>query len=130
MFTREQIEAAHSKVKDGSDFPKYVEEIKSLGVKSHEVVLIDGTWNFRGDDNNFVTFKRGLESVKIAKQASPGRFKQILSNHQQGKTDYPTFCVQAGDAGDERWISDFVTMTVTYMDKGGQIVAIEPIPKS
>lgn len=33
MFTVEQIEEAHSKVKSGTDFPNYIQEIKNLGVK-------------------------------------------------------------------------------------------------
>ena len=32
MFTVTQIEEAHSKVKSGADFPKYIQEIKSFGV--------------------------------------------------------------------------------------------------
>ncbi len=128
MFTKEQIEAAHDKVKDGSDFPAYVKEIKALGVKSHEVVLTDGTWIFKGEGSYTVEFKRGLESIAVSTQASPERFKHILSNHQQGNTDYPTFCIQAGEAGVERWISDFENMIVTYIDKAGNPIAVEPIP--
>jgi hypothetical protein len=30
MFTLEQIEFAHSKVKSGADFPKFIQEIKSI----------------------------------------------------------------------------------------------------
>lgn len=128
MFTKEQIEVAHAKVKDGADFPKYVQEIKSLGVMSHEVVLTDGTWIFKGNDNCFVEFQRELESVQVSPHPSPEKFKHILSIHQQGETDYPTFCIQAGEAGVERWISDFESMTVTYLDKDGQVVIIESIP--
>jgi len=36
MFAVEQIEAAHFNVKSGADFPKYIQEIKSLGVTSFE----------------------------------------------------------------------------------------------
>ncbi|MGF7024877.1 MULTISPECIES: DUF1398 domain-containing protein [Sphingobacterium] len=31
MFTIEQIEAAHSNVKSGADFPAYIRDIKKLG---------------------------------------------------------------------------------------------------
>lgn len=34
MFTVEQIETAHDKVKTGADFPNYIQEIKQMGVKS------------------------------------------------------------------------------------------------
>lgn len=128
MFTREQIETAHGTVKSGADFPQYVQEIKMLGVKSHEVVLTDGTWIFKGTDGQTVQFQRGLEHVPVAAQASPERFKQILTSHQRGETDYPSFCRQAGEAGVERWISDFEHMSVTYLGSSGAVIDVEPIP--
>ena len=42
MFTIEQIQSAHSKVKSGADFPKYIQEIKALGVTSYETYVEDG----------------------------------------------------------------------------------------
>ena len=130
MFTKEQIESAHNKIKGGTDFPKYVEELKNMGVKSHEVELIDGTWTFKGVDEQVVQFKQGLEAVHISLKSSPEKFKQILTKHQKGETDYPTFCIQAGEAGVERWISDFEQMTVTYLDLNGKIIDVEPIPST
>ena len=35
MFTLEQIELAHSKVKSGAEFPRYIQEIKELGGNSN-----------------------------------------------------------------------------------------------
>ncbi|MBL4932181.1 DUF1398 domain-containing protein [Clostridium paridis] len=128
MFTKEQIEIAHNKVKSGADFPKYVNEIKNMGVKSHEVVLLDGTWIFKGSDGQVVRFKRGLENVHVSTQPSPEKFKEILSMHQRGETDYPTFCIQAGETGVERWISDFEHMTVTYLGSNESVIDVEPIP--
>lgn len=34
MFTAEQLTEAHSKVKSGADFPKYMQKIKGLSVTS------------------------------------------------------------------------------------------------
>ena len=36
MFTVKEIHEAHAKVKSGADFPKYIQEIKKMGVKSFE----------------------------------------------------------------------------------------------
>lgn len=41
MFTVEQIKAAHSKVKSGADFPKYIRDIKQLSVHAFETWVID-----------------------------------------------------------------------------------------
>ena len=128
MFTKEQIEAAHGKVKSGVDFPAYVNEIKSLGVKSHEVSLREGTWIFQGLDNHTVSFANG-PVASVSEQVSAEAFKHSLTIHQHGETDYLTFCQQAGKAGVDRWISDFFNMAVTYYDAAGNVVAVEPIPR-
>ncbi|MDZ7613819.1 MAG: DUF1398 family protein [Flavobacteriaceae bacterium] len=41
MFAIEQIEQAHEKVKSGTDFPKYLQEIKVLGLKGFETCVKD-----------------------------------------------------------------------------------------
>lgn len=127
MFTKEQIEAAHGKVKSGADFPAYVNEIKSLGVKSHEVSLKEGTWIFKGLNNHMASFVNG-PLVPVSERVSVETFEHSLTIHQRGETDYLTFCQQAGKAGVDRWISDFFNMAVTYYDAAGNVVAIEPIP--
>jgi len=36
MFTVKEIQEAHAKVKSGADFPKYIQEIKKMGVTGFE----------------------------------------------------------------------------------------------
>ena len=128
MFTKEQIETSHAKVQSGSDFPKYILELKNMGVKINEVIISDGSWIFKGEGNHTISFKRGLESVDVANNSSAEKFKNILANHQKGETDYITFCIQAGEAGVEKWVTDLEKMTVTYLDKNGAILSVEDIP--
>jgi len=61
--------------------------------------------------------------------SSSDRLKHPISIHQRGQTDYPTFCRQAADAGVEKWMTHLIEMTVSYSDKKGQKLAVEPIPK-
>lgn len=128
MFTKEQIEMAHAKVQSGADFPKYILELKNMGVKTNEIIVSDSSWIFKGEGNHAISFKKGLESVKVSDSSSSERFKIILTNHQKGETDYATFCIQAGEAGVEKWVTDLEKMTVTYLDKNGDILSLEAIP--
>lgn len=128
MFTKEQIELAHAKVKSGTDFPKYIKQLKNIGVKINEIIVSDGSWIFKGDGEYSVTFKRGLESVPVSDVSSSEKFKDILSKHQNGETDYLTFCIQAGEVGVEKWITDLDKMTVAYLDKTGAVLCEEDIP--
>ena len=127
MFTREQIEKAHSRVKSGADFPAYVQEIKALGVKNHIVSLLDGVWRFIHLDGGSIQWVHGPKELPVSAVATSQAFRRILSNHQHGLTDYPTFCQEAAQAGVEKWISDFESMTVTYLDRQGGIVSVEAI---
>lgn len=50
MFTVAQIEAARNKSKTGADFPRYVQEIKALGLIRYEFMVEDGRTLFYGGD--------------------------------------------------------------------------------
>jgi uncharacterized protein YbcV (DUF1398 family) len=54
MFTIEKIKAAHSKVKSGADFPKYIQEVKALGVTYYEAYVADGHVIYYGTNDHTV----------------------------------------------------------------------------
>jgi uncharacterized protein YbcV (DUF1398 family) len=49
-FTIDQISTAHSKVKTGADFPKYIQELIGLGVISYDTFVSDGHAVYTGND--------------------------------------------------------------------------------
>src|SRR5690606_39381050 len=92
MFTITQIKEAHNKVKSGADFPKYIQEIKALGVTAFETWVIDSHTVYFGV-NNFQTASAPMyEALEIATSSNKEQFKNYLKIHQQGQTDYQTFC--------------------------------------
>src|SRR4051812_17537580 len=116
MFTIEQIKAAHSKVKSGADFPNYIQDIKKLGVISYETFVKDGHTDYYGT-NDYKTSSAGrYEPLSIAKISAPDQFKTDLKAHQQGKTDYATFCNDCAKSGVEKWAVAMEKMTCTYYD--------------
>ena len=54
--------------------------------------------------------------------------RHIISIHQQGQTDFETFCQQAADAGVHYWRTDAVNLACIYVDMAGQDMVNEPIP--
>lgn len=66
--------------------------------------------------------------MEVAGIASVERLQHALHLHQQGQTDYPTFCKQAVEAGVERWMVSMVEMRCTYFDKAGNVLVTEEIP--
>ena len=129
MFTLQQIKDTHAKVKSGADFPAYIRDIKALGVRSYEHYVADGHIEYYGSDHYTISAAPKWEQRGIAPVSSASQLRHNISIHQQGQTDYPTFCMQAADAGVEKWVIDIPRMTCTYYDKAGEALVAEPIPE-
>ena len=127
MFTIEQIKAAHSKVKTGADFPAYVHEMKSFGILFYEHFVSDGHTQYHGANNFILSADAKWMPVEIANTGNKEHLKHSLLIHQQGQTDYTTFCKQAAEAGVEKWIVAMQNMTCTYYDKAGNDMLVEMI---
>ncbi len=128
MFTLQQMKAAHAKVKSGADFPAYVREIKQLGLLHYDFMVKDGRINYHGENGFLVSGDPIYGEKTISVQASPAAVKQIITEHQQGKSDFPTFCTLVADAGVEKWVVDTRDMLCTYYDLSGNSMVAEPIP--
>lgn len=128
MFTVAQIAAAHSKVKSGADFPAYIRDLKNLGVSYYETFVADGHTDYYGADSYKATSPAKYENNTIAATANGTEFRADLKAHQEGKTNYPTFCGNAARSGVDKWAVCMVEMTCTYYDKSGSKILVEAIP--
>jgi len=128
MFTQQQILNALSKVRTGADYPRLVQELKLLGIVKYDHFVSDGSNVYFGADNYRVTIEHDQPKIPVNKDSSKEKLKQALNIHQAGQTDYPTFCIQAGEAGVEKWECDLETMSVSYVDEKGKVLVLESIP--
>ena len=129
MFTIEQIEKAHSKVKSGADFPNYIREIKQTGVIAFETWVKDSHTEYFGDNEYQISSQPMYENLEIANTSDSSKFKHYLSIHQKGETNYPAFCKHCAETGIEKWFASLSKMTCTYYDKAGHEILIENIPQ-
>ncbi len=129
MFTIDQIKHAHAKVKSGADFPNYVQEIKALGVASYETYVKDGHTDYKGSDHSSVSSDSKYDNLNVVNESNVEQFKSDLKAHQQGKTDYPTFCSDCAKSGVEKWVVKVDSMTCAYYDKQGNELLVEIIPQ-
>lgn len=128
MFTLQQLKAAHAKVKSGADFPAYVQEIKELGLLHYDFMVRDGQVNYYGNDDFQLNSEPIYAEKIIARVSSAAAVQQIILEHQQGKSDFLTFCSLVADAGVEKWVVDTESMLCSYYDLAGNSLVIEPIP--
>lgn len=130
MFTPDQIKAAHAKVKSGADFPNYIQDLITLGVLAYETFVSDGHTIYTGTNNYIITSPAKYSSLVVDDKSNGEQFLSDLKAHQQGKTDYPTFCKDCAKWGVEKWVVDMSKMTCTYYDKSGKNLLSEIIPVS
>jgi len=128
MFTVEQIKAAHSKVKSGADFPKYIRDIKLLGVTAFETWVVDSHTEYFGKNHYQTKSDPMYENLVIAANSDKEKFSHCLKIHQQGKTGYLTFCEDCAATGIEKWFVCLEAMTCIYYDKAGNEILVEQIP--
>lgn len=101
MFTLSQIVQAHSKVKSGADFPVYIQDLIALGVQRYDAFVSDGHTVYYGNDDSIESEAKYLP-LDIAAKSDTQQFALYLKTHQQGQTDYMTFCQHAAQTGVER----------------------------
>lgn len=128
MFTIEQIKEAHAKVKSGADFPNYIQDLIILGVKGYDTFVHDGHVEYYGVNNYSVTADEKYPEIKISAAVNKELFIEFLVKHQNGETDYLTFCNHAAQCGIAKWRVDIIEMTCTYFDLAGNEILIEKIP--
>ena len=129
MFSIEQIQDAHGKVKSGADFPAYIQDLKQIGVTHYETFVSDGHTNYYGANSYKITSPAKYETLTIAETSNEEQFKADLKAHQNGKTDYPVFCNEVSKSGIEKWSVCMNEMTCIYFDKAGNKILTEEIPQ-
>ncbi|MES2515811.1 MAG: DUF1398 family protein [Bacteroidota bacterium] len=127
MFTIEQIGNAHDKVHSGADFPKYVQDLIELGVLRYDTFVKDGHADYFGKHNFIVSSDAKYDALGIALRSDVESFKHKLKSHQQGQTDYMTFCDDSAKSGVEKWTVDTTDMTCSYYDVDGNEMLVEKI---
>ncbi len=130
MFSLDQIHAAHSKVKSGSDFPHYVQDLIQLGVRKYDIYVHDGHAEYFWDGDYEVISPAKYETLTIADVSDGINFQERLKAHQRWETDYMTFCTDSARSSIEKWTVDTKAMTCTYYDKSGGVVLEEKISLS
>lgn len=130
MFTLQQMKAAHAKVKSGADFPGYVREIKQLGLLHYDFLVKNGQTNYHGANGFQVKGEAIYPEKAISNSSSSMAVRQIIADHQQGKSDFLTFCELVADAGVKNWVVDTESMMCNYYNLAGEIMVAEPIPES
>lgn len=128
MISITKIEAAHSKVESGKDFPNFAKALKEMGISTYETMVEDGHTIYKATDGSEATTAQKYKPLLVFGIANPAKFVDDLRSHQKGETDFFQFCKDCADSGIEKWIVDLQAKTCTYFDKNGISIFEEKIP--
>lgn len=128
MFTIPQIKELHSKVKSGADFPAYIQDLIAIGVQGYDIFVKDGHEEYFGTNDYRVAAPANYDPIPVAPLTNKERFIEFLVMHQDGQTNYLTFCNHAAQCGIAKWSVNLVEMTCTYFDPSDAAILIEKIP--
>jgi len=128
MFTLEQIQSAHARIKNGSEYPKYVQELKALGVLSYTYFVADGHTEFWGAGNYKIASPASLAIRPISEVVNALGFQAQLIANQKGQTTFPEFCDDCAKTGISQWVADLSALTCAYFSLDGALILVEKIP--
>lgn len=126
-FTIHQIHEALQKVKSGTDFPQFVQDLKVIGVIHYDTYVADGRTTYYGTNDFVVLGVAKYPLITINSYGSADKLRYSISIHQQGQTDFPTFCTEVANAGVRKWTTNLIEMTVIYFDEHGNKLIEENI---
>lgn len=99
-----------------------------IGVSQYDTFVKDGHAIFFGANDYQIQSEPKYSVLIVADKSDEEGFKSNLKIHQQGQTDYPTFCRHSAAAGVEKWTVEMKNMTCTYYDKSNCKMVEEKIP--
>lgn len=128
MITLTDIETAQSKIGAASDFPQYIQDLKKLGIQKFSTLVENSQSVYWQKGGEPIVSAWKYKTLTIASKTDENTFVECLKMHQEGRTDYFTFCEDCAKSGIERWVMDLDQMTCTYIDHSGHEILVENVP--
>lgn len=116
------------KMESNDNFPKLIQSYVDYGIvkfqtcsSTAKTMYFDNEGNSVYDEEDFFKFEIG--------ELNSDKFKSNLVDHQQGKTDFPTWLELTADSGIAYWIVDLKANTCIYYDIDNNEVHTELIDR-
>ena len=97
-FTLSAIQQAHQQF-TGVDFPKLFKAFKDMGMTYNIVNIQDGTATYVHQSEDDIVTSSVKSNHPVAQKSNKTIVQDVLTRHQQGQTDFETFCDEMAEAG-------------------------------
>jgi len=121
------IQEALRRSDQGADLQAFAEELEAIGVTHCHTYLGDGSTCYYGPSFFRIEGPAVWSWTTVAHPASAERLYRALSTFLDGRMDRNTFLHEAAGAGVEVLTFNVTNRTLTFLDKEGSVLAVEPI---
>ncbi len=127
MFTLEQITDIHDRLGNSETLGDYLRALREIGVEGHDSYVTDGHAEYFGVEGQKLVGPAFHETFTIAETCDKEQFLQYMQQVEQGDIGYVEMSKALADNGVEKWTFDTEKLTITYLDKAGNVLLAEQL---
>ena len=127
MFTLEQITDIHDRLGNSDTLGGYLRALRDIGVESYDSYITDGHSEYFGADGQELVGPAFHETFPVADTCDRDEFLRFMQEVEQGGVGYVEMSKALADNGVEKWTFDTEKLTITYLDKAGNVLLAETI---
>jgi uncharacterized protein YbcV (DUF1398 family) len=127
MFTLEQITDIHDRLGNSDSLGDYLRALRDIGVETYDSFITDGHSVYLGAGGQTLVGPAFHETFAIAETCDKEQFLQFMQKVEQGGVGYVEMSKALADNGVEKWTFDTDKLTITYLDKAGNVLLSEKV---
>jgi uncharacterized protein YbcV (DUF1398 family) len=125
MFTLEQITDIHDRLGNSDTLGAYLHALRGIGVETYDSYITDGHAEYFGTDGQKLVGPAFHETFTIADTCDKEQFLRYMQQVEQGGVGYVEMSKALADNGVEEWTFNTEELTITYLDKAGNVLLSE-----
>ena len=127
MFTLEQITDIHDRLGSKETLGDYLRALRDIGIEAYDSYVADGHSEYFGRDGQRLIGPPFHETFAIAGTCDKDGFSRYLRQVAQGGVGYVEMSKAFAGHGVEKWTFHTEELTITYVDKGGDVLLAEKV---
>jgi uncharacterized protein YbcV (DUF1398 family) len=127
MFTLEQITDIHDRLGSKDSLGGYLRALRDIGVETYASYVSDGHSEYYGVDGQKLVGPAFHVTFAIAETSDKEWVLQYMKQVEEGGVGYVEMSEALADHGVEKWSFDTEKLTITYLDKAGNVLLCEKV---
>ena len=127
MFTLEQVTDIHDRLGNKGTLGGYLRALRDIGVEAYDSYITDGHSEYFGSDEQILVGPAFHETFAIAETCDREGFLRYMQQVEKGDVGYAEMSKALADIGVEKWMFDTGMLTITYLDKAGNVLLCEKV---